>query len=195
LHLKKISELEESALQEKVLIVEDEVHARTGLTELVSSWGYRARGAADGRDGLDQVIAWQPAIVVTDLKMPRMDGMELLRRIGDLPERYCVVMLTAQGSIESAVEAMRAGAWDYLPKPVDPARLRGILDSARRQVEAQAQVEPLGAAVSSACSAVRPDTLGQMVGSSPEMKAVFSLVQRVASSKRHRQGTCGAGAP
>jgi DNA-binding NtrC family response regulator len=182
LHLKKISELEESALQEKVLIVEDEVHARTGLTELVSSWGYRARGAADGRDGLDQVIAWQPAIVVTDLKMPRMDGMELLRRIGDLPERYCVVMLTAQGSIESAVEAMRAGAWDYLPKPVDPARLRGILDSARRQVEAQAQVEPLGAAVSSACSAVRPDTLGQMVGSSPEMKAVFSLVQRVASS-------------
>ncbi len=182
MHLKKISELEESALQEKVLIVEDEVHARTGLTELVSSWGYRARGAADGRDGLDQVIAWQPAIVVTDLKMPRMDGMELLRRIGDLPERYCVVMLTAQGSIESAVEAMRAGAWDYLPKPVDPARLRGILDSARRQVEAQAQVEPLGAAVSSACSAVRPDTLGQMVGSSPEMKAVFSLVQRVASS-------------
>jgi CheY-like chemotaxis protein len=112
-------------LQEKVLIVEDEVHARTGLTELVSSWGYRARGAADGREGLDQVIAWQPAIIVTDLKMPRMDGMELLRRIGDLPERYCVVMLTAQGSIESAVEAMRAGAWDYLPKPVDPARLRG----------------------------------------------------------------------
>jgi DNA-binding NtrC family response regulator len=172
-------------LQQKVLIVEDEVHARTGLTELVSSWGYRARGAADGREGLDQMVAWQPAIVVTDLKMPRMDGMELLRRIGDLPERYCVVMLTAQGSIESAVEAMRAGAWDYLPKPVDPARLRGILDSARRQFEAQTEdtfEPPQETPVGRARPVRRHDTLGQMVGSSPEMKAVFALVERVASS-------------
>ncbi len=65
---------------EKVLIVEDEVHARTGLTELVESWGYRAEGAADGQEGLERVKQWSPAIVVTDLKMPRMDGMELLSR-------------------------------------------------------------------------------------------------------------------
>lgn len=184
MHLIEKRDVEESKLHEKVLIVEDEVHARSGLTELVSSWGYRARGAADGREGLDQIIAWQPAIVVTDLKMPRMDGMELLRRIGDLPERYCVVMLTAQGSIESAVEAMRAGAWDYLPKPVDPARLRGILDSARRQFEAAAadREEPVEAVIGVARPPRRHDTLGQMVGSSPEMKAVFSLVERVASS-------------
>ena len=65
-------------MQEKVLIVEDEVHARTGLTELVTSWGYRAHGAADGVEGLEQVVAWSPAIVVTDLKMPRMDGMQML---------------------------------------------------------------------------------------------------------------------
>ena len=171
-------------MQEKVLIVEDEVHARTGLAELVSSWGFRARGAADGREGLDQVIAWSPSIVVTDLKMPRMDGMELLRRIGDLPEQYCVVMLTAQGSIESAVEAMRAGAWDYLPKPVDPSRLRGILDSARRQVEAAAAEKTEKTEFTPGISrpARRHDSLGQMVGSSPEMKAVYSLVERVATS-------------
>ena len=84
-------------MQEKVLIVEDEVHARSGLTELVTSWGYRARAAADGLEGLEQVIAWSPVIVVTDLKMPRMDGMELLRRIGDLAQKTCVVMLTAEG--------------------------------------------------------------------------------------------------
>ena len=94
---------------EKVLIVEDEAHARTGLTELVASWGYRAEGAADGVEGLERVRQWSPGIVVTDLKMPRMDGMELLARIGELQQGVVVVMLTAQGSIESAVEAMRMG--------------------------------------------------------------------------------------
>ena len=105
---------------EKVLIVEDEVHARSGLTELIESWGYRAECAADGLEGLEKVVAWAPAIVVTDLKMPRMDGMEMLNRMRELPQRVTVVMLTAQGSIESAVEAMRMGAYDYIPKPVRP---------------------------------------------------------------------------
>ncbi len=94
---------------ERVLIVEDEVHARTGLTELIESWGYKTEGAADGVEGLEKAIAWNPAIIVTDLKMPRMDGMELLSRVGELPNRMAVVMMTAQGSIESAVEAMRRG--------------------------------------------------------------------------------------
>jgi DNA-binding NtrC family response regulator len=172
-------------LQEKVLVVEDEVHARTGLTELISSWGFRARGAADGAEGLEQVIAWSPAIVVTDLKMPRMDGMELLQRIGDLPGRVCVVMLTAQGSIENAVEAMRAGAWDYLPKPVDPRRLRGILESASRQVEVEAAqpVDPAaGATPGAARKQKRAGAIEDLVGSSPEMKAVISLIERVAGS-------------
>src|SRR5271163_5044198 len=127
---------------EKVLIVEDEVHARSGLTELVESWGYRAECAADGMEGLEKAIAWAPAIVVTDLKMPRMDGMDLLSRIGELPERIAVVMLTAQGSIESAVDAMRLGAYDYLPKPVDPLRLRLILQNATLQKETDVELEP-----------------------------------------------------
>jgi len=110
---------------EKVLIVEDEAHARTGLTELVAAWGFRAEGAADGVDGLERIRQWSPGIVVTDLKMPRMDGMELLARVRDLPEKPVVIMLTAQGSIESAVEAMRMGAYDYIPKPID---LKGLLD-------------------------------------------------------------------
>jgi DNA-binding NtrC family response regulator len=165
-----------TVLQEKVLIVEDEMHARTGLTELVASWGYRAECAADGAEGLDMVTRWSPAIVVTDLKMPRMDGMELLHRVSELPERIRVVMLTAQGSIESAVEAMRMGAYDYLPKPVEPGRLKAILQSASRQREADAEVAATGRVGASEGS------LGAMVGSSAEMKAVFKLIERVAPS-------------
>ncbi len=154
------------------------MHARTGLTELVASWGYRAEGAADGAEGLDWVKRWSPSIVVTDLKMPRMDGMELLMRIGELPQRVCVVMLTAQGSIESAVEAMRMGAYDYLPKPVDPTRLKAILQSASRQVETDAA----DAEVQSTRPGKKENALGELVGSSAEMRSVFSLIERVAPS-------------
>src|SRR5579875_1601353 len=161
---------------EKVLIVEDEVHARTGLTELVASWGYRAEGAADGIEGLEKTVEWGPSIVVTDLKMPRMDGMELLHKIGMLPQRIAVVMLTAQGSIESAVEAMRMGAYDYIPKPVDPVRLKTILHNASQQREADVEMEVARRQVRSA------GRLGPLVGSSPEMMEVFSLIERVAPS-------------
>ena len=90
---------------EKVLIVEDELHALMGLAELVSGWGYRTETARDGVEALDKVLAWQPGIVVTDMKMPRMDGIELLNRLSELPDKQCVILLTAQGSIELAVEA------------------------------------------------------------------------------------------
>src|ERR1700754_1125053 len=64
------SDHESRKILERVLIVEDEVHARTGLTELIGSWGYRTEGAADGVEGLEKAIAWSPSIIVTDLKMP-----------------------------------------------------------------------------------------------------------------------------
>jgi DNA-binding NtrC family response regulator len=160
---------------EKVLIVEDEAHARNGLTELVASWGFRAECAEDGVEGLERVRQWSPGIVVTDLKMPRMDGMELLTRVRELEPRAVVIMLTAQGSIESAVEAMRGGAYDYIPKPVDPARLRAVLQNANRQHEANANIEQ---------EARRrgPGVLGGLVGPSPQMKAIFQLIERIAPS-------------
>jgi DNA-binding NtrC family response regulator len=163
---------------EKVLIVEDEAHARTGLTELVAAWGFRAEGAADGAEGLERVRQWSPGIVVTDLKMPRMDGLELLARIRELPEKPVVIMLTAQGSIESAVEAMRMGAYDYIPKPIDPVRLKNILQNANAQREANATKE-LEAARKPSHEA---DELGPLVGSSPKMKAIYQIIERVAPS-------------
>ncbi len=162
-------------MPERVLIVEDELHARTGLTELVASWGYEAECASDGVEALEMMERWSPGMVVTDLKMPRMDGMVLLRKLAELPVKTQVVMLTAQGSIESAVEAMRNGAWDYLPKPVEPARLKAILQSASRQRAAEVEAPYRR-------SQKTTGALGELVGNTPEMRAVFSLVERVAHS-------------
>ena len=162
---------------EKVLIVEDEVHARSGLTELIESWGYRAESAADGVEGLERAVQWAPAIVVTDLKMPRMDGMELLERIGELPQRIAVVMLTAQGSIESAVEAMRRGRMTTFPS-------RWIRCGCGRFCRMRAGSMRRMWSWRSGATAAAENRAGwePLVGSSPRMKEIFSLIERVAPS-------------
>jgi DNA-binding NtrC family response regulator len=121
-------------------------------------------------------MAWSPGIVVTDLKMPRMNGMELLERISDQPESIAVVLLTAQGSIDTAVDAMKLGAYDFLTKPVDPARLRNILTNASRQRGTDRELEVTRRKLR--------DTgiLGPLVGSSKRMQEIFSLVEMVAPS-------------
>ncbi|GGG91572.1 sigma-54-dependent transcriptional regulator [Silvibacterium dinghuense] len=162
--------------QEKVLIVEDEPHALMGLAELVSGWGYRTDTARDGLEAIERIQAWQPGIVVTDLKMPRMDGLELLSRLHDLKEQQAVVVLTAQGSIELAVEAMKMGAYDFLQKPVDPTRLRTILQNATRQRETERELEVTRRKLRDT------GVLGPLVGSSKKMQEVFALIERVAPS-------------
>jgi DNA-binding NtrC family response regulator len=162
--------------QEKVLIVEDELHALTGLAELVSGWGYRTDTARDGVEALDKVLVWQPGIVVSDLKMPRMDGLELLERLGELKQNQAVVMLTAQGSIEAAVDAMKLGAYDFIQKPVDAGRLRQILANASRQRETERELEVTRRKLRDA------GVLGSLVGSSKKMQELFALIERVAPS-------------
>jgi DNA-binding NtrC family response regulator len=162
--------------QEKVLIVEDEPHALSGLAELVSGWGYRTETARDGIEALDKVTAWQPGIIVSDLKMPRMDGLELLARLGESHEKIAVIMLTAQGSIEAAVEAMKNGAYDFIQKPVDPTRLRAILTNAARQRETDRELEVTRRKLR------ETGVLGSLVGASKKMQEIFALIERVATS-------------
>ncbi|MGH9565117.1 MAG: sigma-54-dependent transcriptional regulator [Candidatus Angelobacter sp.] len=162
--------------QEKVLIVEDEENERSGLAELISAWGYRTDTAKDGLEGLEKVAAWSPGIVVTDLKMPRMDGIELLQRVAEQPQQIAVVLLTAQGSIDAAVDAMKAGAYDFIQKPVDTARLKQILANAARQRGTTLELE--------ATRRKLRDTglFGQMVGGSRSMQEIFHLIEMVAPS-------------
>ncbi len=161
---------------EKVLIVEDEEHERSGLAELISAWGYRTETARDGMEGLEKIQSWNPGIVVADLKMPRMDGMELLERVSQTPRELSFILLTAQGSIDAAVSAMKLGAYDFIEKPVNPTRLRNILQNAARQRGTDRELE--------ATRRLLRDSgqLGSLVGSSRKMQEVFHLIELVAPS-------------
>jgi DNA-binding NtrC family response regulator len=162
--------------QEKILIVEDEESERTGLAELVQSWGYRTDTAKDGLEALDKVVAWSPGIVVTDIGMPRMDGMELLERLSEQPQQLAVVMLTAQGTIDKAVEAMKMGAYDFLTKPVDFERLKNILGNASRQRGTERELEVTRKKLRDV------GVFGSLVGSSKKMQEIFALIEMVAPS-------------
>jgi DNA-binding NtrC family response regulator len=161
---------------ERILIVEDEENERSGLGELIRAWGYDTETAADGLEALEKVASCNPGIVVTDLKMPRMDGMELLERLSAQPQPVAVILLTAQGSVQAAVSAMKRGAYDFIEKPVNPTRLRNILQNATRIRGAERELEANRRKLRDI------GVLGELVGSSPKMQELFRLVELVAPS-------------
>ncbi len=132
-----------NAVAERVLIVEDDTSARVGLEQLVRSWGFVAESAADGEEALEKVTSFRPAIVITDLVMPRLDGLGLLRALQSQGADVTTLLLTAQGTVETAVEAMKEGAYDYLTKPVDIQRLKILLDKIVERQETLREVKAL----------------------------------------------------
>jgi DNA-binding NtrC family response regulator len=162
--------------QERVLIVEDEENERSGLAELVSSWGYLAETARDGQEGHEKVSSWSPNIVITDLKMPRLSGMELLEKIAADNQTIAVIVVTAQGSIDSAVQAMRTGAYDYIAKPIDTSRLRTILQNASALLGTRVELEATRRRLRDSGS------LGVLIGPSKKMQEIFRLIEMVAPS-------------
>ena len=113
---------------ERVLIVEDEPSTRLGLTELVRTWGFATESAPDGEEALQRVSTFRPSIIISDLVMPRMGGLDLLRALASDGGEFTVVILTAQGTVETAVEAIKDGAYDFLSKPVTSKSLAAVLN-------------------------------------------------------------------
>src|SRR5467141_28297 len=162
--------------QERVLIVEDEENERTGLAELVSGWGYRTDTAADGVEALEKIPAFAPSIVITDVKMPRMGGMELVERLADLAQSIAVVMVTAQKATDTAFHAGRLGVQDYIEKPIDFRRLRSILGNIGEILQTRNENETLRRSLRD------KGALGRLVGSTPKMLEIFHLIEMVAPS-------------
>jgi len=161
-------------VQERVLIVEDDAAARAGLEQLVKAWGFIAESAADGEEALEKVTSFRPAIVITDMVMPRMDGLALLRALQQQGADVTTLLLTAQGTVETAVEAMKEGAYDYLTKPVDLKRLKILLDKIVERLETVREVKALRRQLR------EHGTFGPLIGSAPEMRKLYQIIEQAA---------------
>lgn len=162
--------------KQRILIVDDEPSAREGLAKLVSNWSFITASAENGENALGSIAETEPHVVITDLFMPVMDGMTLLKRIKEDYPDLAVILLTAQATIDSAVEAIKVGAYDYLEKPVDPDRLRILLDKCLEREKTLKEVQLLKSQLK------QYGSFGDMAGSSPQMLEVYRLIEMVAPS-------------
>jgi DNA-binding NtrC family response regulator len=159
---------------ERVLIVEDDAAARVGMEQLIRSWGFSVEAAGDGDEALEKVSAFRPGIVLTDLVMPKMSGLELLRALKEQGEHTTTVILTAQGTVETAVEAIKQGAYDYLTKPVDLQRLRILLAKIVERHETLREVQVLRRQLR------EQGAFGPMIGNSLEMRKIYHIIEQAA---------------
>jgi DNA-binding NtrC family response regulator len=161
-----------------VLVVDDEPAARSALTELLRDEGYEAHSAADGYKALGRVDQWLPDVVITDVKMPALGGIELMAKLRERQPEISVVIMTAFGSVEGAVEAMQLGADDYLSKPIELQHLLLLLERVvtRRELAKEAMLLRSALTVSDA------EVDGAIIGESKAFRYVLDLAGQVAAT-------------
>ena len=113
--------------RKRILIVDDEENSRTGLSKILTRSGYEVLTAGDGKEALEKVRQTTCHLVITDMKMPRMDGIALLREVKKVHPHIGVIMVTAYGEVDSYLEAMNLGAFEYLNKPLKVDELKRVI--------------------------------------------------------------------
>ncbi len=161
-------------MKQTILIVDDERSIRVGLKGLLSKEGYEVSLAENGAEAL-HILARQPIdLMLTDLRMPNMDGVSLLKRTKEQYPDTIVVMMTAYGSEKIAVEAMKAGAWDYLTKPFDNDEVKILVRQVLEQNALRQEVRRLRERIDTAFR------FESILGKSPAMQRMFDIVKKVA---------------
>ena len=161
----------------KVLVVDDEPRMRDGLTRLLQKWGYEVRATSSAEEALDIADVDRPALVLTDLVLPKMDGIGLLQALQETNPRPAVIILTGHGTVTTAVEAMRQGAFYYLAKPVDPVQLQVLLEKSLAQASLAREVDALRHELR------RKGTFGKLIGPSNEMQKAYGWIDVTANSR------------
>jgi len=162
-------------MADRILVVDDEANLRKVLAAMLRREGYEVDTAEDGAEALQMLDEERYAAVLTDLRMPQVDGMAVLRRVMARTPETPVVLLTAHGTVETAVEAMKLGAFDFVNKPFDQHELSRIIGKAVR-TSALAELE--------STTLARGDDQGRygLIGMSPSMVRIYEIIERVAST-------------
>ncbi len=155
----------------KILVIDDEANLRKVLAAMLRRDGFDVTVAADGEQGLAEFNKNGADIVVTDLVMPKAGGMEVLRAINAADPDVPVIIITAHGTVDSAVEAIKAGAFDYITKPFDQAELSAVIAKAAKAHDV-------------ALHSVRADDKARaaIIGDSPQLQEVFKIIDKVADT-------------
>jgi DNA-binding NtrC family response regulator len=158
----------------RVLIVEDDPAQRTGLAQLVGDWGFTVTTAPNGTEALAQITSDIPDVIISDLVMPSMGGLDLLRALGERNLDITTLILTAQATVDTAVEAIRLGAYDYVSKPIDPQRLRILLDQVVERLARQQELTILRRSLRD------QGRFGTLIGASRPMRELYQLLEQAA---------------
>ena len=158
-----------------VLIVDDERTLARAIKAFLAESGYEAEVAGDGEQALGLLETLRPDVVFSDVRLPGMTGIELLRRIREFDAAIPVVIMTAYGTIEGAVEAVKLGAFDYLKKPVDLEELKLLADRARETSQLKQELSYYRS------RAAQPVRFGEVIGQSPAIRGVLEQARQIAA--------------
>ncbi len=159
-----------------VLIADDEKNVAEGLQMILSEDGYDAEMARDGEEAWAKVQEGDFGVVLADLNMPKLDGLELFAKMRDAGIRSEFIVITGEASVDSAVEAMRHGAYDYLTKPLDVERLKALIPKALEKFDVRTSNEQLRRKLEGLTK------YADMIGQSEEMREIFTVIEAVAPS-------------
>ncbi len=160
-----------------VLVVDDDAATRDGLTALLESWGYRALAASNGQAALQSCDKDLPHAIVTDLMMPGMTGLQFIEALNERVHQVAIIMVTGQATIETAVQAIKLGAYDYLPKPLELPKLRAVLEKGLRQVSFAREANVLRQKLESPLG-----SYGELIGKSASMRQLYQRLSQIAAT-------------
>jgi DNA-binding NtrC family response regulator len=166
-----------SAQGERVLVVDDEENMVHFLTRLLAHEGYETRGVLSVTEALDGIKDTSYDLVLCDLKLAGADGMEVLKAVHEALPEAVVIMITAYGTIPSAIEAMRAGAYDYVTKPFRAHEILAVVDKGLERIRLRREVEYLRKMVEQRFG------FGGLVGKGKPMQEVYTQIEKVAASR------------
>jgi len=161
----------------RVLVVDDEANARNALAELLRDDGYTTEVAADGREALRVLEHFDPDVVLTDLKMPVLDGLGLLEQGKPLVPHAAFVVMTAFGSIDTAVQAIKRGAENYLTKPLDLESVSALVGRAVEKAHLSREASDLRKRLEQRFA------MGSILGEHPSMQRLVKMIAQIASSR------------